>query len=336
MAPPRKIRARSDLVPAPERAPALQTEGRRSAVEAWLDSQRSDRTRATYKIHIADWERWAEEHGVDPLRPRRVDLDQYATHLRAAPTRTGRPLTNSTQKAKLSVVSSLLGYLKEEGAITDNPAARMKLPRVATDHAKTPALTDDDAARLLAAAAEHGLNTRVLVAIMLTMGVRISGVVAAHIEHLSTDAGRPILTITLKGGVEQQLVVPTEVMADIRTLIGERTHGPIVTNHAGGPMHRSHAWRLVKRLAATAGVENADRIGNHALRRTVITSMLERGDSIQDVQRIAGHADVRTTMLYHRARNVLRKQEAQVAANAAVMYALIDPNRLTAQDGDRP
>jgi site-specific recombinase XerD len=38
----------------------------------------------------------------------------------------------------------------------------------------------------------------------------------------------------------------------------------------------------------------------HSFRVTTITDLLEQGVPLEDVQRLAGHADPRTTRLYHR------------------------------------
>ncbi len=58
------------------------------------------------------------------------------------------------------------------------------------------------------------------------------------------------------------------------------------------------AWRMVKRLANKAGIIATN--GNHSFRGTGITNYLEDGGSLSEAQRMAGHADLRTTRLYDR------------------------------------
>jgi integrase len=48
-----------------------------------------------------------------------------------------------------------------------------------------------------------------------------------------------------------------------------------------------------------------------ALRRTFVTTMLDAGVDLRDVQIAARHADPRTTMRYDRARPVLAAQPAR-------------------------
>jgi len=56
--------------------------------------------------------------------------------------------------------------------------------------------------------------------------------------------------------------------------------------------------RMVKRRLKGAGLEN--RLSPHSFRVTTITDLLEQGVPLEDVQRLAGHADPRTTRLYDR------------------------------------
>ena len=58
--------------------------------------------------------------------------------------------------------------------------------------------------------------------------------------------------------------------------------------------------RIVRRVARRAGV--AKRISPHTLRHAFITTALDAGVPVRDVQEAASHADPRTTMRYDRAR----------------------------------
>src|SRR6476659_10014247 len=59
--------------------------------------------------------------------------------------------------------------------------------------------------------------------------------------------------------------------------------------------------RRLRRLAATAGVR-MPRMHPHMLRHTYVTTMLDAGVSLRDVQIAARHADPKITMRYDRAR----------------------------------
>ena len=66
-------------------------------------------------------------------------------------------------------------------------------------------------------------------------------------------------------------------------------------------------------LAETAGIQIA-RAHPHMLRHTYVTTMLDAGADLRDVQIAARHADPRTTMRYDRARNSLDRHPNYILA----------------------
>ena len=56
--------------------------------------------------------------------------------------------------------------------------------------------------------------------------------------------------------------------------------------------------RMLKRRLRDAGLPGV--LSLHSFRVTTITDLLEQGVPLEDVQRLAGHADPRTTRLYDR------------------------------------
>jgi integrase/recombinase XerD len=82
-------------------------------------------------------------------------------------------------------------------------------------------------------------------------------------------------------------------------------------------MDRRAATRRLRRLAKTAGVRIV-RPHPHMLRHTFVTTMLDAGVDLRDVQIAARHADLRTTMRYDRARkNPGRRPDHILAAYMA-------------------
>jgi integrase/recombinase XerD len=95
-----------------------------------------------------------------------------------------------------------------------------------------------------------------------------------------------------------------------------RDSGPILLNSRGARMDRHAATRRLRHLATAAGV----RIGRahpHMLRHTFVicvTTMLDAGVDLRDVQIAARHADPRTTMRYDRARKNLDRHPNYILA----------------------
>src|SRR5207245_10375845 len=65
----------------------------------------------------------------------------------------------------------------------------------------------------------------------------------------------------------------------------------------GALMTRAGAFLILRRLAATAGLE-PERVHPHLLRHSFATHLLEGGADLRSVQEMLCHADLATTELY--------------------------------------
>ena len=89
--------------------------------------------------------------------------------------------------------------------------------------------------------------------------------------------------------------------------------GPVLLNSRGARMDRHAATRRLRQLAETAGIQVAS-AHPHMLRHTFVTTMLDAGVDLRDVQIAARHADPRTTMRYDRARQNLDRHPNYILA----------------------
>lgn len=107
-----------------------------------------------------------------------------------------------------------------------------------------------------------------------------------------------------KGGKVVLVPLPPAVSRAVDRAAGERTTGPLLLNKREVRMDPHDATRRLRRLAAVAGVR-LPRMHPHMLRHTFVTTMLDAGLDLRDVQIAALHADPRTTMRYDRPRKNL-------------------------------
>jgi len=139
-----------------------------------------------------------------------------------------------------------------------------------------------------------------LVAMLGLLGLRIVEATCANITDLREEHGHRVLRVHGKG--DKIVLVP--LPPAVGRAIDQRTAGPILRNQWGAPMDRHAATRRLRHLAATAGVR-LPRMHPHMLRHTFVTTMLDAGVDLRDVQIAARHADPGTTMRYDRARQNL-------------------------------
>jgi integrase/recombinase XerD len=133
------------------------------------------------------------------------------------------------------------------------------------------------------------------------------------VGDLRDEHGHRVLRVVGKGTKIVLVPLPPAVGRAVDQAIGERTSGPILLNTRGRRMDRHAATRQLRRLADTAGVR-LPRMHPHMLRHTFVTTMLDAGVDLRDVQIAARHADPRTTMRYDRARQNLDRHPNYILA----------------------
>ncbi len=99
----------------------------------------------------------------------------------------------------------------------------------------------------------------------------------------------------------------------IERAVDHRESGPILRNRRDVRMDRHAATRRLHHLAADAGI-SLPGMHPHMLRHTFVTTMLDAGVDLRDVQIAARHADPRTTMRYDRARKNLDRHPNYILA----------------------
>jgi integrase len=148
-----------------------------------------------------------------------------------------------------------------------------------------------------------------LVAMLGLLGLRIFEATGTDIADLGEEHGHRLLHVCGKGTKVVLIPLPPAVGRAIDRAIGTRTRGPILLNSRGARMDRHAATR---RLAQVAGLRT--KVHPHMLRHTFVTTMLDAGVDLRDVQIAARHADPRTTMRYDRARTNLDRHPNYILA----------------------
>ena len=107
--------------------------------------------------------------------------------------------------------------------------------------------------------------------------------------------------------------LPPAVGRAIDRAIAGRMRGPILLNSRGTRMDRHAATRRLRQLADQASMP-ITRPHPHMLRHTFVTTSLDAGVDLRDVQIAARHADPRTTTRYDRARQNLDRHPNYILA----------------------
>ena len=146
------------------------------------------------------------------------------------------------------------------------------------------------------------------------LGLRIFEATGANIADLGEEHGHRVLRVHGKGDKVVLVPLPPAVGRAVDRAIGDRAQrsDPAQpTGHAHGPPRRHPPTRAPRRDAQASRLP---RMHPHMLRHTFVTTMLDAGVDLRDVQIAARHADPRTTMRYDRARKNLDRHPNYILA----------------------
>ncbi len=239
--------------------------------------------------------RWCADHGLDPLAAARVDIERYVRWLQDV-----RRYQPSTVSRRLSVVVGFYRVWVIDAILEHSPADYVRRPTVSAESPTLGLGHLQFEALITTARTSANPNDFALIALLGLLGLRIFEACGSNIADLGEEHGHRVLRVRGKGGKVVLVPLPPAVAR----AVDDRQAEPILRNTRGGRMDRHAATRRLKHLADTAGIR-MPRMHPHMLRHTFVTTMLDAGVSLRDVQIAARHADPRTTMRYDRARKNL-------------------------------
>jgi site-specific recombinase XerD len=283
------------------------TDQLRLAVAAYLarfKGSSREHTESDLRCYLA----WCAERGLDPLAARRPHLELYIRWMQEI-----RRFKPSTVSRRFSVAAGFYRTCVLDGIIEHSPAEHVRRPAVPAE-SPTLGFTHLQFEALLTAARDSAnRHDFALVAMLGLLGLRIFEATSADIADLGEEHGHRVLRVCGKGTKIVLVPLPPAVGRAIDRAVASRVRGPILLNGRGARMDRHAATRRLRHLAQTAGIQIA-RAHPHMLRHTYITTMLDAGADLRDVQIAARHADPRTTMRYDRARNNLDRHPNYIRA----------------------
>jgi site-specific recombinase XerD len=251
---------------------------------------------------------WCASKDLNPLEARRPHIELYL--------RSMQEITRykpSTVSRRLSILAGFYRTCVIDGVLESSSAEYVRRPRVPTE-SPTLGLTHLQFEALLSASrTSTNVNDFALVTMLGLLGLRIFEATGADVEALEEVHGHRVLRVRGKGDKLALVPLPPAVSRAIDRTVDGRTGGPLLRSQTGNRMDCHCATRRLRALAKTAGVTTA-RMHPHMLRHTFVTTMLDAGVDLRDVQIAARHADPRTTMRYDRARKNLDRHPNYILA----------------------
>lgn len=202
-----------------------------------------------------------------------------------------RKVKNRTLDNIRKCLSTFFTWLTDEEFIQRNPCRGLKSIKYRKVMKK--AFSQEELERLKSACENY--RDLALVGFLYSTGCRVSEAISINRESIDFD--RHELNVVGKGDKERTVYLTEVSVMYLRLyLSGRQDNNPALFIGKGGRrLTKNGVETALKRIGAKAGVEN---VHPHRFRRTLATSMIDRGATLQDVQMILGHEDIRTTQVY--------------------------------------
>jgi integrase/recombinase XerD len=264
----------------------------------WAEHGAAKQTLASYRRDLEGLARWRDGAQGGIAAADRGGLFDYLAW------RTRQGYTPRSNARLLSALRAFYGLRVRRGERQDDPTALLDPPKLPRSLPK--ALSESQIDALLAApdvAAPAGLRDRAMLELMYAAGLRVSELVGAPATALNLRQG--VLRVLGKGGKERLVPLGEEAqhwlqryLGEARpALLGKRSAGALFVDAGGEALTRQQFWRLVKRMAAVAGIDPA-RISPHGLRHSFATHLLNHGADLRVLQMLLGHSSLSTTQIY--------------------------------------
>ena len=194
-------------------------------------------------------------------------------------------------------------YLAATGVIQTNPAKLVDLPKSSL---KLPdVLSIQQVDRLLAIperTTPTGLRDAAMLELIYAAGLRVSELVGLELPAVNLEAG--FVRVLGKGSKERIVPIGRKAIDSLNAYLAEGR--PVLlksaqsrylfTARAGKPMTRQGFWKLLRRYALAAGIQQ--KVSPHSLRHSFASHLLEGGADLRVVQMMLGHVDIATTQIY--------------------------------------
>ncbi|MBP6566097.1 MAG: tyrosine-type recombinase/integrase [Saprospiraceae bacterium] len=196
--------------------------------------------------------------------------------------------TINTRKHRLCAINSF--YKITVGM----PSKIQKIPYPKSEKKLPIVLSQDEVQRMFNVC--ENLKHKVLLSILYACGLRVSELI--NLKWSNIDRSRMIINIIKgKGNKDRQVMLPEVLIPLLEKYYREYKSKEYVFNGQKTLQYSDRSvLQVVKNLAGKAGISK--KVCTHLMRHNCFTHLCEAGTDISIIQKLAGHSNVKTTMIY--------------------------------------
>jgi len=310
---------------------AIQQNGPASAFayeEFLFGKIRNKNTRRAYQHAVRRFLDWILENQISLTQVTPRNVGDYLE---------GLEISIPSKKLHRAGLNHFFDIQVQRHAVILNPVSSVRNERYQISEGKTPEITVKQAKKLFSSIDTSkitGLRDRAIIAVLAYSGARIGAIAKLKRRHLSFEGDQWVISFNDKGGKHRKVPVrhdlqnmlfdyldPAGITELEKNLPLFRTSKGKTLKLSENAMSDNDMQRMFKRRLLKAGLPPT--LSPHSFRVTTITSLLEQGVSLEDVQNLANHSDPRTTRLYDRRK---RKITRNIVERIPIYEEEIDQN----------
>lgn len=266
----------------------------------------AENTIAAYQNDLNQFHQYIEASDREPASWAEVKKDtiiNYIEHLK-----NGGDYASSTVARKVAAIKSFFHFLVAEGDIKGDPTITLDPPKVKKRLPK--AISPDEVERLLNAPAEQSgpkaERDLALLEMLYASGVRVTELVSLNVSDIETDD--KVATVRVKGkrrnAKERAIPITGSALNVLKAyiengreqLLQNLDEPALFLNNRGQRLTRQGLWLIIKHYVEAVGI--SAEVTPHTLRHSFAAHKLSQGKSLQDIQKLLGHANISTTQVY--------------------------------------
>lgn len=214
-----------------------------------------------------------------------------------------RRLAANTVRRKISALRAFYEHLSDLEIRSDNPTARVQLPKLPKRIPK--AIAESDVSKLLATSLAgrsdfQRARDAAMLEVLYASGIRRAELVGLNLDDV--DLNRRRMRVIGKGNKERLVIINRTAVDAMRRYLAVR---PATSDQAfflsrrKGRLSVRQLWEIFRDIAAVS------KIGGHAtphsLRHSFATHLLENGADIMTIKELLGHESLASTQIYMKA-----------------------------------
>ncbi|MBN1218057.1 MAG: tyrosine recombinase [Anaerolineae bacterium] len=274
-----------------------------------MEKSYAENTIAAYQNDLSQFYQYTQTVREGPKPESWPDVDKKMVGTYIERLKTSGEYASSTIARKVAAIKSFFHFLVAEGDLKEDPTLSLDSPKVKKRLPK--AMTPGEIERLLRAPArESGSKAQrdlALLEMLYASGMRVTELVSLDVVDVDLENGDSTVRVRSKRGGARDRVIPLTEESALKVLKDyinngreQLLHDPdepaLFLNNRGQRLTRQGLWLIIKHYVEEVGISTE--VTPHTLRHSFAAHKLSQGKSLQDIQKLLGHANISTTQVY--------------------------------------